>query len=163
MTAAQQTGPDKGRAKLSEEVVRELEDIYDDKGELLEEDVLLAARDPKSAMHDHFEWNNSKAAEAYRLEQARHLIRSVTIKVTTIDGQERSRRVYASQYDPESAEPMHGFRRAVDLEQDLGPDFLDRTMKREWKGFFGRWGDRPGFWAMVDEARPKPKRERKAS
>jgi hypothetical protein len=39
--------------------------------------VVDAARNPNSPLHDAFEWNDSAAAEAYRLYQARQLIRVV--------------------------------------------------------------------------------------
>jgi hypothetical protein len=45
------------------------------------EDVVEDARPIDSPMHDAFEWDDSKAAIEYRLEQARHLIRSVTFQV----------------------------------------------------------------------------------
>lgn len=48
------------------------------RGRLHPKVVVNAARDPKSPLHSKFEWNNTKAAEAYRLEQAAELIRSVT-------------------------------------------------------------------------------------
>jgi len=38
--------------------------------------VIEKARDSKSPLHNCFEWDNSKAAEAFRLEQARGLIRT---------------------------------------------------------------------------------------
>jgi hypothetical protein len=38
------------------------------------ERVVEAARNPKSPLHSSFEWDNRKAATAYRLEQARTLI-----------------------------------------------------------------------------------------
>lgn len=41
-------------------------------------DVVDAARDKKSPLHKLFEWNNTKAAELYRLSQARTLIVNVT-------------------------------------------------------------------------------------
>ena len=49
------------------------------------EDVVSAARDPISPLHGKFEWEDSKAAQQYRLWQARKLIASVTIKLP--DGQ----------------------------------------------------------------------------
>ena len=49
------------------------------------EDVVTAARDPISPLHGKFEWEDSKAAQQYRLWQARQLIASVTIKLP--DGQ----------------------------------------------------------------------------
>ena len=47
--------------------------------ELRPKDVVAAAEDPDSAMHDHFEWDDSEAAEKYRLDQARYIMRSITI------------------------------------------------------------------------------------
>lgn len=41
--------------------------------------VVNEARDPASPLHKHFEWDNSKAAEGFRLQQARALIRTVLV------------------------------------------------------------------------------------
>lgn len=46
-------------------------------GELTPKDVLDDARHDNSPLHGYFEWNDGAAAEAYRLSQARGLIRSV--------------------------------------------------------------------------------------
>jgi hypothetical protein len=54
-------------------------------GCLTQKDVLRAARSEKSPLHDAFEWKDSKAAELYRLDQAKYLIRCVVIK--RIDGE----------------------------------------------------------------------------
>lgn len=45
--------------------------------------VAWAKRNQKSALHRQFEWNNSKAAERYRLWQARQIIQ---VNVVTEDG-----------------------------------------------------------------------------
>ncbi|WP_103173783.1 hypothetical protein [Paracoccus sp. SY] len=47
------------------------------KGELTPKDVLDDARNPNSPLHSFFEWSDSEAAEQYRLQQARGLIRAV--------------------------------------------------------------------------------------
>lgn len=47
------------------------------KGELTPEDVLADARHNNSPLHSFFEWNDGAAAEQFRLQQARGLIRSV--------------------------------------------------------------------------------------
>lgn len=44
-------------------------------GTLLPEIVVAEARNPKHPLHKKFEWNNTKAAQEYRLWQARQLIR----------------------------------------------------------------------------------------
>ncbi len=46
-------------------------------GELTPEDVVADARNPNSPLHSFFEWDDSAAAEQYRLQQARGLIRAV--------------------------------------------------------------------------------------
>lgn len=50
------------------------------KGELTPPAVVDAARDKKSALHRHFEWSDQVAAEKYRLDQARSLIRSIHVE-----------------------------------------------------------------------------------
>ena len=47
------------------------------KGELTPQDVLDDARHDNSPLHDYFEWSDSEAAEQYRLQQARGLIKAV--------------------------------------------------------------------------------------
>lgn len=49
------------------------------------EAVVDAARDQTSPLHDQFEWDDSVAGEAYRLQQARALIKRVTVSVTRAD------------------------------------------------------------------------------
>lgn len=47
--------------------------------------VVDAARDRKSALHPFFEWDNQIAAEAYRLDQARGLIRCIHVETNETD------------------------------------------------------------------------------
>lgn len=62
---------------------RELENIRKaNDGRLTPSDVLERARSANSALHDHFEWDDTKAAEQHRLGQAGELIRSITIDVS---------------------------------------------------------------------------------
>lgn len=48
-------------------------------GHLIPAAVVDAARNPKSALHPHFEWADSVAAHKYRLDQARSMIRCIHI------------------------------------------------------------------------------------
>jgi hypothetical protein len=64
-------------------MVSELHRLHQEGGGVLKaRTVLSAAEDPASPLHSYFEWDDSKAAAAHRLEQAGTLIRSVTIKYT---------------------------------------------------------------------------------
>lgn len=56
--------------------------LEDAKGRITPDRVLRAAADPKSPLHGEFEWNDGKAAHAYRIDQARRLIVSVRVTVT---------------------------------------------------------------------------------
>lgn len=49
-------------------------------GILFPEDVVKFARNSKTALHKFFEWDDNKAAENYRLAQARSIIR-VTVEI----------------------------------------------------------------------------------
>jgi len=44
--------------------------------------IVDAARDEASPMHPHFEWDDATAAEAYREDQARELVRSLTVDIS---------------------------------------------------------------------------------
>lgn len=61
---------------------RELASIERKAGELTPAVVLERARSANSSLYDHFEWDDSKAAEQHRLGQAGELIRSITIDVS---------------------------------------------------------------------------------
>ena len=51
----------------------------DGKGHLTPKAVVNAARADRSPLHRFFEWDDAKAAESYRLDQARTLIRAIKI------------------------------------------------------------------------------------
>lgn len=52
---------------------------------LTPETVVDAARNPRSPLHDQFEWDDGAAGEAYRLQQARALIKRVRVDVVRAD------------------------------------------------------------------------------
>lgn len=56
-----------------------LVEIAGQKGELHPADVVEKARDKSNPLHREFIWDDSKAAEAFRLDQARRIIRGIII------------------------------------------------------------------------------------
>lgn len=46
-------------------------------GELTPKAVVENARNPRHVLHKHFEWDDAKAAESFRIEQARTVIRCI--------------------------------------------------------------------------------------
>ena len=65
------------------------------KGLLKPEAVVEAARPVNSPLHTRFTWDDTEAANQYRLQQARQLIRT-TIQYIEVDGQDVSYNVFCS-------------------------------------------------------------------
>lgn len=53
-------------------------------GKITPKELVDAARDVNSPLHNEFEWNDSVAAEKYRRTQARYIINSIEVKITTV-------------------------------------------------------------------------------
>jgi len=62
-----------------EDAIKELEHVQYMYGKITAETVLKAASSKKSCLHDMFEWDDSRAAQQYRLQQARILINNIDI------------------------------------------------------------------------------------
>jgi hypothetical protein len=72
-----------------ERVREELEQLrINNGGEFVAPAVVVdyAKRNKRSALHKEFEWNNTKAAQKFRLDQARHLIRLYVNVIETENG-----------------------------------------------------------------------------
>jgi hypothetical protein len=74
-------------------------------------DVVEAARDEDHPLHPCFEWDDSEAAEKYRLVQARNLIK---VAVMVMPKTEQTYQVYVSMRS-DRAEEGGGYRRVVDV------------------------------------------------
>jgi hypothetical protein len=82
---------------MSATVEQVLRDMYEARGRLDPKDVVDEARDPQSPLHKSFTWNNDEAAEQWRLQQARQLIRS--IKIERVENTQETRTVrFVRQY-----------------------------------------------------------------
>ena len=65
---------------MTDDAINELQQLVARKGGLLAPaDVVAFARDENTALHSHFQWDDSKAAEAYRLWQARQVLRVAVV------------------------------------------------------------------------------------
>ena len=75
--------------KVPAQVVGEqLEKIELKYGEITKENFLNESRSKTSPTHALFEWNDSIAAEKYRLEQAGQVIRMITVSISAADNEE---------------------------------------------------------------------------
>jgi hypothetical protein len=61
-----------------------IEDIKNKSGKdfIEPEDLLENSRDKNAPLHSCFEWDDGKAAEKYRLSQARSIIQNITVTIT---------------------------------------------------------------------------------
>lgn len=97
-------------------------------GDLSPEHVVEEARSGDSPLHEFFEWDDTKAAHAHRLQQARTLIRSVKIEVT-VDA--RVLRVPRYVHDP-AREDDGGYVETLSLKSDRtkAMEVLQQEVKR---------------------------------
>jgi hypothetical protein len=118
-----------------EEIEEELQALYQRHGRLDPYDVVEAAQDPASPLHSRFTWDDDAAAMQWRLEQARALIRTVTIeRIETVDAPARKIRAWV--HDPAGG----GYIATADVAKQ--PDVRDRVlddMRRDLDRLRTKW------------------------
>lgn len=65
-----------------------------EEGRSTPEDIVSAARSKSSPLHSFFTWDNRKAADKWRLQEARQIAASVTVKFETSDGKKHETRAF---------------------------------------------------------------------
>ena len=75
------------------DAVKELQRVESLYGSLTPENVLNASRDESALFHSLFEWEDSIAAEHYRLQQARTILNNIEVKIIS-SGEEKKIAVY---------------------------------------------------------------------
>jgi hypothetical protein len=124
-----------------------LQEIYDLHGRLSPALVVEAARNPEDPLHSRLEWDDTVAAEKYRLEQAHELIRSVKISYRDAQG------------DFKEVRAFHAFRAStgghhyVPVEKVAQDPMLSKIllgeMERDWRNLRKRWEGYTEFQQMV--------------
>ena len=112
-----------------ETVFNELERVREMGAGDIELSTLVTESKPKAAaLHDEFEWSNAKAANRYRVEQARYIVRSLEV---TYDENEPTRayqsvRVVEAEAADKPAKVKHVFRSMEDVMKD--PETRDELL-----------------------------------
>ncbi len=101
---------------MSAPYLSELEALRRETGGLRPEEVVARARNPRSPLHDYFEWDDGEAAERYRVSQARGLIRAVVSILPNPNGEPVHVRAYVSL--PSDRHAKFGYRAIVDVMND---------------------------------------------
>ena len=146
--------PDQVRAfknakKADPQVIGEaLEKIRTSHGDRLKpEDVVAAARPKSNPLHKHFEWDDSKAAEAHRANQARAIIR--VVRIAARSNVDISPRAFMSVHD----EQGRAYRSAGEIGRTLSMQLdLQKQALRELKGIRNRLRDLDSVCEHLDVA-----------
>ena len=79
------------RYSVDAQVVGDVCEDLDNKGELTAQNLVNVSRPESAPLHGMFNWNDAEAAELYRVEQGRHIIRCL---VTVPENNEATTRAY---------------------------------------------------------------------
>ena len=104
-------------------------------GVLKVDDVLNEARREDSILHKHFEWDNTKAAESYRKEQARALIQRC--KITLVNTEPMSVRAFVSL--PTDRDSGGGYRLTSDV---VSNDSQKEELMHDIRLTIARWSQK---------------------
>ena len=99
--------------------------------------VVDAARAADHPLHDRFEWDDSKAGEAYRIEQARRMIRAVVTVVNAAGAEIKTRAFVALSTTKGTAEPYISIN-AVTSSNDL-MEVLLADARRDAESFAAKY------------------------
>lgn len=125
-----------------------LQALYDRHGQLTPALVVDEARDPAHPLHNRFEWDDSKAGEAWRRSQAQELIRSVKVVYREATETERGKSVRA--FHAIRRENGHVYEPVEKVVEDpFTKKLLLADMEREWKALHRRYQEFQEFAEMV--------------
>lgn len=130
-------------------VRKALRDLHDRHAGLTPGLVLETARDPGHVLHGQFEWDDTQAAERYRLDQARALIRSFKVVYREDDQEQRRVRAYVSTVSEDG--PVYRATEEV-LSDDFSRQLLLRGLERELAALRRKYGHLEEFATLVQQA-----------
>ena len=132
-----------------------LREILKKNGDLTPALVVEAARDESHPLHTRFEWNDTVAAEKYRLVQGSQIIRSCKV---VIENQEESEpiwvRAFVSKFeldDGSGEDDLAGSYQTVEsvVSSDITRSAWFRSLERDWQALRRRAGASREFAALV--------------
>ena len=104
----------------AQKIGEELETLAKDgKDHLTPAAVVQRARDKKNVLHKHFEWDDAKAADHYRLDQARSLIRSIHVENEEVESGRTRAFLSIADRDGTSYRPIGTILNSADLQSRI--------------------------------------------
>ena len=111
---------------------QEIERLRRRRGHLTAQLVVDAASDPASRLHGEFEWDDTAAAAAYRLDQAAYLLRAIVIVREPQNGDPRIVRAFVHLQDDEAG-PIY-----TSISVAMGdPAMREQVLRRAWQELEG--------------------------
>jgi hypothetical protein len=113
--------------------------------------IVEAARDPDHVLHSHFQWDDEKAAEAWRRTQARRLVRVVRQQYIDKRGEPQQIRVFHSVPNRavgRSYVPLDELEANQEMSREVA-----RQMDIDWRNFKRRYSQYTDFMARIDRYR----------
>lgn len=125
----------------------QLQAIRDEHGSLTPALVVDVARDPEHPLHSRFEWDDTLAAEKWRIEQAGQLLR---VTYRPIPGKPHDLRAFSAIRGEDT--PTSDYVPTEDVLADpFARELLLRSMKRDWQTFKRRYDHMAEFATYVAE------------
>lgn len=119
------------------------------KGRLQPQNVVTFAKNRRSALHKHFEWDDTIAADQYRLGQARSIIRAIRVDMKTAEGGIDLARAFLSVADEDGV----AYRRSEDVMNSLDLQVVVlKAAQRDLAAFQQRYADLCRFIPEIAEA-----------
>ncbi len=132
---------------MSTNLREQLQTIRDEHGALSPALVVEVARDPEHPLHGRFEWDDTLAAEKWRLEQAGQLLR-VTFRPDPKKPVDLRAFVAVKGEDSATSDYVPTEEVAA---SEFGSELLLRSMKRDWQIFKRRYDHMAQFVAFIQE------------
>jgi hypothetical protein len=128
-------------SSLSKEKAQIVGEALEKMGSFTPSDVVEAARPATSVLHEHFTWDDLKAAEKYRLVEARHLVNTITVvvKIGDHDVETRGFHSITMQGSEDGAvEQRYTAIKIVSAQSEMREQVIERA-KRELEGWSARY------------------------
>lgn len=126
-------------------------------GFLTPDAIVEHARNPASSLHNRFDWDDSSAAQKYRLQQARGLIRSITVTVVRQPSEPKTIRIQTTRayQSLPSQRGSKGYEKVTQIMPNNNKrNELLATVLKEMISYRNRYADLSelgDIWAAIDK------------
>lgn len=128
-------------------------------------DVIDFARDPSTALHSRFTWDDNEAAEQWRLHQARNII-NATVKI--LPGTNKETRAYVSIVEDRTVGDSYRLIDDVMRDEDCRERLLAQALREaeSWRVRYAHLLELRNIFSEIDKAReaadkPAPRNRRR--